>query len=598
MKKFNIFSSIQSVYPVAVAVITMAASFTACQEEDFGYTEKEIHAASVERHYNEEFIKAFGQPDPNQDWMCTPDVENVTRGFTRAAVAPTIQQAAGTLQIPYVEVSGALGYMKEGDNNKQAGKAATNFEYIAVETTTYDIYPTFWGRKFCTNNEVGVYWIDDDGNKHDLGIFWKDTNNGITAHFKDGSSMNMPNNTSIPIIYDQGGAWNNETPLYHKCSTCGGDGKVNEHKETCNSQDFKSSGNWNKTYTCQKCGATYKNNKPTSCTAQINVYDKCTNCDGSGKSPVDYYEFPHFTLTVPAGTKWGLYLTTDKTQNTGERITWYSNAAFNPDHCEAAATFSFGNVTYCSFEDAPHNLHNGGGTGNCGTCHYGHYDLDFNDIVLTITPRPIESTYEYKSVRVMCEDLGGTFDWDFNDIVYDLKFEQGGDKVSNATVTITLQAIGGTLPIHFVYNGEDLGELHTTYANQTPDPDGLFEPVNVGKGETIKPVVLTTINLGQKTMPKDYDFRQIVHDITLVVADVEYNTGTRAGGTASEGTVSINHTIRFPEQGADKTPQCFMTSTGTSWPGELQKITDRYPTFSSWVQNQKVNNWYNTNPNF
>lgn len=555
MKKFNIFSSIQPGYPVAVAVITMAAAFTACQEEDFGYTEKEIHAASVERHYNEEFIKAFGQPDPNQDWMCTPDVENVTRGFTRAAAAPTIQQAAGTLQIPYKDVNGALEYMKEGENNKQAGKAATNFEYIAVETTTYDIYPTFWGRKFCTNNEVGVYWIDDNGAKHDLGIFWRDQNNGIKAHFKDGSSMNMPNNTTIPIIYDQGGAWNNETPLYHTCSTCGGRGYVNKS-------------------------------------------DKCTNCDGSGKSPVNYYEFPHYTLTVPAGTKWGLYLTTDKTQNTGERITWYSNAAFNPDHCEAAATFSFGNVTYCSFEDAPHNLHNGSDTGNCGTCHYGHYDLDFNDIVLTITPRPIESTYEYKSVRVMCEDLGGTFDWDFNDIVYDLKFEQGGDKVSNATVTITLQAIGGTLPIHFVYKGTDLGELHTKYANQTPDPDGLFEPVNVGKGKSIDPVVLKTIDLGQKTMPKDYDFRQIVHDITLVVADVEYNTGTRAGGTASEGTVSVNHTIRFPEQGADKTPQCFMTSTGTSWPGELQKITDRYPTFSSWVTNQKNNNWYNTNPNF
>lgn len=593
MKKFNIFSSIQSVYPVAVAVITMAASFTACQEEDFGYTEKEIHAASVERHYNEEFIKAFGQPDPNQDWMCTPDVENVTRGFTRAAAAPTIQQAAGTLQIPYVEVSGALGYMKEGDNNKQAGKAATNFEYIAVETTTYDIYPTFWGRKFCTNNEVGVYWIDDDGNKHDLGIFWRDQNNGIKAHFKDGHSMNMPNTTTIPIIYDQGGAWDNETPLFHTCSTCGGDGMLNEH--TCGGT--VSSQKKNGKYFCTSCGATYSY-RPRNGMCTANIGDKCTNCDGSGKSPVNYYEFPHYTLTVPAGTKWGLYLTTDKTQSTSERVTWYSNAAFNPDHCEAAATFSFGNVTYCSFEDAPHNLHGGSGTGNCSTCHYGHYDLDFNDIVLTITPRPIESTYEYKSVRVMCEDLGGTFDWDFNDIVYDLKFEQGGDKVSNATVTITLQAIGGTLPIHFVYNGEDLGELHTTYANQTPDPDGLFEPVNVGKGETIKPVVLTTINLGQKTMPKDYDFRQIVHDITLVVADVEYNTGTRAGGTASEGTVSINHTIRFPEQGADKTPQCFMTSTGTSWPGELQKITDRYPTFSSWVQNQKVNNWYNTNPNF
>ena len=277
MKKYNTFASIQPGFAVAVAVITMAAAFTACQEEDFGYTEKEIHATSVERHYNEEFIKAFGQPDPNQDWMCTPDVQNVTRGFTRAAAAPIIQQAAGTLQIPYNEVSGALEYMLEGENNKQAGKAATNFEYIAVETTTYDIYPTFWGRKFCSDNEVGVYWVDDAGNKHDLGIFWKDTNNGITAHFKDGSSMDMPNTTTIPIIYDQGGAWNNETPLYHKCSTCGGDGKIGNSNEQCKGQDFATRQDpWGNTiYICKKCGKETTNWHPNKCDGRIEG-EKCS----------------------------------------------------------------------------------------------------------------------------------------------------------------------------------------------------------------------------------------------------------------------------------------------------------------------------------
>lgn len=63
------------------AALTML--FAACQDEDFGFTTKEVRSAK----YDQEFIKAFGEVDPNQDWSMTAE--------TRALVnLPNIQGTA------------------------------------------------------------------------------------------------------------------------------------------------------------------------------------------------------------------------------------------------------------------------------------------------------------------------------------------------------------------------------------------------------------------------------------------------------------------------------------------------------------------------
>lgn len=45
---------------LALAAVAVAG-FTACQEEDFGYTSRDIL-------YQTDFVKTFGDPDPNQNW--------------------------------------------------------------------------------------------------------------------------------------------------------------------------------------------------------------------------------------------------------------------------------------------------------------------------------------------------------------------------------------------------------------------------------------------------------------------------------------------------------------------------------------------------
>lgn len=529
--------------------LTICVMMTGCVDEDYGYSVEEIRRSAVERDFGKAFRQEFQTIDPHHDWMCTPDTTyyNMPRKATRALATPTIvKDPAEKIELPYDAVSKALDYMKEAEDNR--GKCAQNFEYLAIEETTYEIYPTFWGRKFCDTNYLGIYYIDEAGKRHDLEPFWNDTQNcdgRIRVYYTDGYSDWMPQSTK-PITDDPDEAWNETKPLVHKCSDCGGTGKKSRNR------------------TCQTCG-------------------------GKGTYPVDHYEMPKYTLTMPAGTKWGIYLRTRKCQDRTEMVNWYSNASYNPDHVTAAATFTYNGVTYCSFEDAPHNTHNGSGTGTCRTCGYGHYDTDFNDLVLTITPRPVESTYRAISYRVMCEDLGGTFDWDFNDVVYDVIYEDGKTIHDRASVSIVLQAVGGTLPIYLVLNGTPSDELHEMLSGQSIGEDGLYVPVNVSAQgeETItgrRSVIVHTIELEKQRYTDDeLDVRSYVHDIEVQAIQ--------------EGRMTSR--VVFPDQDGTSVPQCFMTSTGTEWPDELQNITDKYPKFSQWVASQQgVSQWWNTNPNF
>lgn len=504
-----------------------------CQDEDFGFTRADVRQSVISREYAEEFLAAFPSVDSAHTWMCEPDTVyyGMSGAPTRASGEVTIlRDTDQPFLIPAADVASALDYMREGEDNR--GKCAQNFEYLAVGETTYDIYPVFWGRKFSDTNYIGVYYIDTEGNRQDLESFWSDIDRSIITVFKDGERQSITQ-TEYPINEDPNQRWGQSQALTHKCSTCNGRGQKNGRD--------------------------------------------CPNCT-DGQSPIDHFELPHFRLTVPSGVKWGIYLKTLRTQNSHDWITWYSNASYNDDQVPAAATFTFNNVTYCSFEDAPHNLHNGGGTGNCSECHYGHYDQDFNDIVLVITPRPIESTYRAIRYRVMCEDLGGTFDWDFNDVVYDVVYEGSKHAGEMATLSIIVQAVGGTLPITISYYKDDVsdamnsGELHEAMSGQTPDADGLYTPINVGgDGHFLMqaPYLVHRIELDKEEYLDidELDIREYVRYITIQV------------GRESEAIA----TVRFPEPNGDRVPQCFMTSTGTEWADELQNIADKYHQFPEWV---------------
>lgn len=362
-----------------------------------------------------------------------------------------------------------------------------------------------------------------------------------------------------------------------------------------------------------------------------------------GKYPIEYYKLPDYKIQVPVGMKWGFYLKTKKQQNDANNYgqIWYSNSKFNEvtdkdkNHgfVSAAATYQITDpsnpdraITYCCFEDAACRLHeyekdNKGNDikqkyegktliwneGNCH-CGYGHYDTDYNDIILRIVSDPVVvSSYKSLKYRVMCEDLGGTWDWDFNDIVYDVEYsdaENENDQNAKAKIQVKLQAVGGTLPVVMEFanstdskyhissmsvdnNSTDglTRDLHVVLSNQTPDnKTKLYLPVNVpehGGQATIvnqTPKVVCTYTLNGRR----FDDLDPCIFVDLIKIKVQQNP------TSSSTTTT---TVAFPTQynGTSKTPECFMTSISTPWPNEHQKVSDRFPGFNLWVEG-KANN--------
>lgn len=698
ISRFLFHMSLAAIYAAFLTV--MAIMITSCQEEDFGFTVDEIYQTRINREYAQEFAKEFPNVDPEHTWMCVPDtiygdVSNIMH--TRATgTVPTIQRIKNaSVNMSYTEVQGALNFMKEGEEND--GKSSQDFEFIALNDKgtgqeVYTITPTFWGRKFCANNEIGVYYIGTDSVKYDLNngqTFWSDKDNQIQVYFKDGSNQPLANSEQQIIDDPALSNYAISIPLTHSCSACKEKNNVNvtlssnansgnnafqhldDHKfkkdvykvscssnqnafgqqlyittsnktwhagdqyrihmwamATVETQLIAQTQNGKNNYaayisdlddlkiTTEWKEITWEGTIPTGNHQTINTialdlahsnqnvtyyfseitWEK-TPCDKcvAGKSPVDHYALPEYTLTVPAGTTWGLYLKTQKQQNNANNtIKWYSNSEYTEANnndgsdtkVQSAATFTFNNVTYVSFEDAPTKCsHFGENNGNCSYCQRGHYDHDFNDIVLTITPRPATSTYRSISYRVMCEDLGGTFDWDFNDVVYDVIYADGKTDKDNATVKIVLQAVGGTLPIYMYYNNQVLSdggksELHEWSTSQTPDEQGLYRPVNVKNcdyGTTCAPVTLFTDVLGKQIYStKDLDIRDYVKKIVICAE--------QKNGTTTE--------VTFPKEKGDATPQCFMTGTGTEWADELQKISDKYKNFKYWCSDKEVSGWY------
>ncbi len=178
-------------------------------------------------------------------------------------------------------------------------------------------------------------------------------------------------------------------------------------------------------------------------------------------------------------------------------------------------------------------------------------------------PDPMPETVTTKTVRVMCEDLGSTNDFDFNDLVFDVYYtyeEDAAGNKSNIQAHITLQAVGGTLPIYIGTDTSDpTKELHYrmtgTYAKN---------PINVGAGTTCAPVEFT-----MPATSTDPD------DIEICV-----------GNSANKG----KKTIILPKSGKGKSfaPQKICVPTTVRWLKESQQIEWGYRIFYNWVRDEDL----------
>ena len=186
--------------------------------------------------------------------------------------------------------------------------------------------------------------------------------------------------------------------------------------------------------------------------------------------------------------------------------------------------------------------------------YYSNWIFKISPAYPTTTPDP-EHTTETK--RVMCEDLGNTYDFDFNDLVFDVCYTYK-DK-TNITAHITLQAVGGTLPIYIGTDTADpTKELHYRMLGQASS-----SPINVAasNGVTHSPVSFTMS--ATSTDP---------NDIIICV-----------GTAGNEATDKIT-ILPVSGRGSSLAPQKICVPDSTKWLKENMQIEQGYPKFDEWVK--------------
>jgi hypothetical protein len=227
----------------------------------------------------------------------------------------------------------------------------------------------------------------------------------------------------------------------------------------------------------------------------------------------------------------------------------------------------------------------------------GEYDKNipadhvYNDWIVKIIPgtgtinEPDERIRSIKR-RVMCEDLGSTFDFDFNDIVFDVEYTREEKKVNGEWVakksdglwdaTITLQAVGGTLPI-YITNFDGIEYNAHEEMGGTLSSNGTYSPVNVGTSATHAPVTLTKGQVAS-TNPDN---------IVIRVTSPDKNRSDEA----DKASTMILPTAYGAQSGAQSfgtiiAPQKICVPVDTRWTKEYQQIEWAYPHFAEWVTNQ------------
>ena len=207
----------------------------------------------------------------------------------------------------------------------------------------------------------------------------------------------------------------------------------------------------------------------------------------------------------------------------------------------------------------------------------GYYSNWIFKISPAYPPTTPDPEYTTETKRVMCEDLGNTYDFDFNDLVFDVYYTYKGTEANKTNITahITLQAVGGTLPIYIGTDTADpTKELHYRMLGQASS-----SPINVAasNGVTHSPVSFTMS--ATSTDP---------NDIIICV-----------GTAGNEATDKIT-ILPVSGRGSSLAPQKICVPVSTKWLKENQQIEQGYPRFDEWVKGyiKESEVWSNINPKY
>ena len=207
----------------------------------------------------------------------------------------------------------------------------------------------------------------------------------------------------------------------------------------------------------------------------------------------------------------------------------------------------------------------------------GYYSNWIFKISPAYPPTTPDPEYTTETKRVMCEDLGNTYDFDFNDLVFDVNYTYQGTEANKTNITahITLQAVGGTLPIYIGTDTADpTKELHYRMLGQASS-----SPINVAasNGVTHSPVSFTMS--ATSTDP---------NDIIICV-----------GTAGNEATDKIT-ILPVSGRGSNLAPQKICVPDSTKWLKENMQIEQGYRNFDKWVKGEIKESevWSNIDPKY
>lgn len=241
-------------------------------------------------------------------------------------------------------------------------------------------------------------------------------------------------------------------------------------------------------------------------------------------------------------------------------------------------------------------------------------DNVYSNWILKITPGKQVQIDRWPK-RLMCEDLGNTNDFDFNDAVFDLFFQENANEAGWYDCIVTLQAAGGTMPIWVAINPNDLpagysredAEIHKLLGSKT-----ATTPVNVIKGGATAPFASYRVKKLFKKTDEPVSYRWNENEgkwepnteytpsegLMTLMAAAAFKLGIyveKPKGMQVVSGYNIFKTLRDDspagynngEKSTSYIPQLFNCSVDAKWTYENGHIKEAYKHFADWVQNEQ-----------
>lgn len=262
-----------------------------------------------------------------------------------------------------------------------------------------------------------------------------------------------------------------------------------------------------------------------------------------------------YTIKFPTGTKeFGFYVNVYESGSL--RAKYYSNPKLNEKYLMSSFAYLVvdGN-TYITIED--HN----------------NDDFDYNDFIFVM--EGVQSHIEDKPVEYIyaVEDLGNTDDFDFNDIVFSVSHVSGQPHAN-----VKPLAAGGTLPAYICINGTSCGgEVHARFKDSAGNPIASNVMVNTAEGTN-------KANMKQAS--------PFVVQVPTNWSHAAFSTEGNGFGVMVKKDGAITE-VKTPGPGNNAAPQILILTKDWLWPTERTRIDKAYPGFGEWGANYTDKTWVN-----